>query len=231
MTRPLPLCLAVILSTLPLAASAQDFGASLGLELGRNTQRSENFKRIESRFAIDFASRWGLQVDVAAAKYEGATSTAPSGAFHLTYAASPDWTLGVYIAGDDLRPGNYVYYGIEAAYDGPRLSVDFNAAAIDAVNSSLSGSRFGMDLVYGLGPVGNGQLSVLAGGAVQSLTGGDRQMGYVGVRYGWQNGVNLDLTVGQTDVGDTTMAFALRFDLGRKPHFGARDTRGLFPAY
>lgn len=221
----------MILSTAPLAASAQEFGAALGLELGRNTQRSENFKRIESRFAIGFGARWGLQVDVAAAKYEGATSTAPSGAFHLTYAASPDWTLGTYIAADDLRPGNFVYYGVEAAYDGPRLSMDVTAAAIDAVNSSLSGSRFGMDLVYGLGPVGNGDLSALVGGATQTLTGGDRQMGYAGVRYGWQNGVDLDLTVGQTDVGDTTMGFAVRFDLGKPPSFGQRDTRGLFPAY
>ncbi|SPF81297.1 hypothetical protein [Pseudoprimorskyibacter insulae] len=209
------------------SASAQDVSGSVSFGIARNAQQSNNSKRIVAQVAFPMTDRLDLQVDVGVGKYEDTFSTAPYAALHLGYAVSETFKVGAFLAGDDIRPGNYFYYGIEAAYDSGPLSADLFVSGIDVIKSSASGLRYGVDLSYAI----NANYSVLAGAAGQSLKGDNRTYGYIGAAYTFDNGIRFAATAGKTDKGATIGGVQLTLPFGGGAAFTSRDTRSLFPAY
>ena len=130
----------------PKAAQAQSLlEGDLSFELGRNREKSRNFKHIATSMGRTFDSGFGVQLDLAIGKYENVTSTNPAAALHLYYAPDDTWALGGFILGEDQRPGNYVYLGLEAAYETGPLSVEGYAAHRNDRAAAFNGDRYGME--------------------------------------------------------------------------------------
>lgn len=207
------LCLAA-----PAVQADPELAASLRFGLARNLDASENFKRVETSFAVPLRGALSLQFDLSVSKYERITSAAPSGGLHLAYAVNDAWTLGVYTLAEDLRPGNFVNYGIEAAFEDGPLSVQAYAAHVEDLNSANVGFRGGVDLEYGLD-----QWALLAGAHMGDDGSAQERFAYVGAGYRLRNGMRLDATLGQKNGDETVIGLGLTIDLGRGATFGRRD--------
>ena len=207
---------AISLGPTPVVA---DPAAELALTFGRNLERGENFKRIESSFALPVAGSFGLQFDLATSKYQTADTITPSGALHLTWGVSEDLTLGVFAFGETPNSETVAGVGLEVAYRTEAVNVDAYAAAAQAVNdSSVSGSRVGIDVTYKVG----GDVSILGGAASDSLDGTDRSLVYLGAGWQFNDAAAAIARIGQTDVGDGVLTLGVTLNTAPVT-FGRRD--------
>lgn len=234
MTKPLTGALVAALALTAVAgapARAENvLQGNLTFELGRNADKSRNFKHIATSLGTEFASGIGMQLDISVGKYENVTSTQPTAGAHLYYAPDADWAIGAFLTGEDQRPGNYAYMGLEAAYDAGAFKGEVYAAYRDDRASTFDGERYGMELSYapetwsGFG---------LFGGAhsENGLPGGAKSIGYLGADYRFGNDTKLSLTLGQTNLSETVATMGFTIDFGAGPRFSRRHSQGVFDAY
>ena len=233
MKKPLIAALAAALSVTlgPASAQAQNvLQGNLTFELGRNTDKSRNFKHIATSLGTEFASGVGLQLDITVGKYENVTSTQPTAGAHIYYAPVAEWAVGAFLTGEDQRPGNYAYMGLEAAYDAGAFEGEVYAAFRDDRASTFDGERFGLELAYA--PETWGGFGVFGGAHSESgLPGGDKSIGYLGADYRFKNDTKLSLTIGQTNLSETVATVGYSIDFGAGARFTRRHSQGVFDAY
>ncbi|MBB04905.1 MAG: hypothetical protein CML03_05230 [Pseudooceanicola sp.] len=215
----------------PKAAQAQSLlEGDLSFELGRNREKSRNFKHIATSMGRTFDSGFGVQLDLAIGKYENVTSTNPAAALHLYYAPDDTWALGGFILGEDQRPGNYVYLGLEAAYETGPLSVEGYAAHRNDRAAAFNGDRYGMEVAYapdtwsGFG---------LFGGAhnENDLPAGEKSIAYLGTDYRFDNNTEVALQVGRSDLKHTVASVRYQINFGPGSKFTRRHGQGVFDGY
>lgn len=211
------------------AFSQENISGALELQLSRNTDVSNNSKRIAMQFDLGLSERTSLQFDLGAAKYEDTWSTSPSVAMHFTYDLSPEVTLAGFLAGDDTRPGNYFYYGTELRYQTDALDIQGYVAGIDVIKSDAAGVRYGVDAEIDLGWFD--KINLVSGLHGQTLSGDEKTYGYLGTVYSFSNNMDLTMTVGQTGQKETIVSTMLTIPFGGGATFGQRDSRSVFPAY
>lgn len=209
-----------------------DPAAELELTLARNAANSVNFKRMEAAFALPLGgSAYGLQVDLAMAKYEGLTSTAPSGGVHLTYALGDAVKLGGYFIGEDRRGANFTHGGLELLWQTGGVSADGYVGWQDTLNAgpgaATDGMRAGLDVTYA--PDDKAQLRLLAGAHGTFLNGGgDQSQFYLGAGWQFAGGLSLDATVAHTDQGEMIGGLIGTYRFGEDTLFNRRDFLGAF---
>ncbi|MWD27800.1 hypothetical protein E0K89_009965 [Aquicoccus sp. SCR17] len=228
-----PLIALVGLGTGPAPLAAQQlsygeadagYGAELELRLARNFGMENNFKRIAGSFASDRLGFAGLQMDISVSKFEETYSTAPSAGAHLYRRLGGGTVVGGFIAGDDLRPGNYFYAGIEAKHQAGPVSLEGYLAHIDVIKSGDSGVRYGLDADFGLDHPGRmGFSAVRAGYHGADLRGQSHGYAYLGTSFDMGRGVSLSAMAGQNDDHETIAGFSASFAIGNGPTFRRRD--------
>ncbi|WP_375172986.1 hypothetical protein [Pseudooceanicola sp.] len=231
-THPSPyLAAALALTVLAFPAQAENtLHGELSFELGRNVDKSRNFKHIATSLGTTFANGVGLQLDLSVGKYEQVTSTQPTAGIHVYYAPSDDWAIGAFLVGEDQRPGNYAYFGVEAAYDSGPFQAEIYAAYRDDRAATFDGERFGIELAYapetwsGFGLFG-------AAHAESGLPTGSKSIAYLGAEYGFKNDTKVAMTVGQTDLSETVVTLGYHIDFGRGATFSRRHSQGVFDGY
>lgn len=225
--------LAALSLTAPVAtpAAAQNaLQGNLTFELGRNIDKSRNFKHIATSLGTTFDNGLGVQVDISVGKYENVTSTQPTAGLHVYYAPTADWAVGAFLTGEDQRPGNYAYMGLEAAYDTGAFAAEVYAAFRDDRAATFDGERFGVELAYapdtwnGFGAFGGAH-------SESGLPGGSKSIGYIGADYRFRNDTKLALTVGQTDLSETVVTLGYQIDFGSGAVFSRRHSQGVFDGY
>lgn len=230
MKHILPLaCCALVAAPAPLLAQST-VGGEIKFELGRNTDKSRNFKHAEMALGTTFASGIGAQVDMSIGKYENFDSTQPSAGVHLYYELDDTLTLGGFALGEDQRPGNYFIYGVEAAYDTGAVAVEAYGAYRKDVVGTDNGMRFGLSASYapqtwnGFGVFGGGHLE-------DGLPAGDKSVAYVGSSYAFSNNTGIALKAGRTDIGENVFSLSYDIKVGDGTKFSRRDNLSTFGAY
>lgn len=222
----------LVTATTAMPVAAQNaLEGNFTLELGRNTDKSRNFKHGAVSLGTTFDSGFGLQFDMSVGKYEQVTSTQPTAALHAFYKPTEEWAIGAFILGEDQRPGNYAYFGIEAAYDtGPFRADVYAAYRNDRAGTSFNGERYGIELAYAPGNW-NG-FGVFGGGHSESgLPAGSKSIVYVGADYRFQNDTKIILTAGRTNLDENVFTLGYQIDFGRGATFGRRHSQGVFDGY
>ena len=203
---------------------------NLTFELGRNTGLSRNFKHGATSLGTVFGNGLGLQFDMSVGKYENVTSTQPSAGVHVFYAPNETWAVGAFVFGEDQRPGNYFYYGAEAAYDSGPFHAEIYGAYRDDRAAAFDGNRFGMELAYA--PSNWNGFGVFGGAHTESgLPTGAKSIVTAGVDYRFQNSTKLALTVGRTNLDHTVASLSYQIDFGNGARFSRRHSQGVFDAY
>ena len=224
---------AALAATAPLAGPVRAENAlqgNLTFELGRNTGKSRNFKHIATSLGTTFASGIGLQLDMSVGKYERVTSTQPTAGLHVYYAPTEEWAVGGFLTGEDQRPGNYAYFGLEAAYDSGPLAAEVYAAYRNDRAATFDGERYGVELAYT--PENWSGFGLFGGGHSESgLPGGSKSIAYVGTDYRFKNDTKLALTLGHTNLNENLVTLGYQIDFGKGATFSRRHSQGVFDGY
>ncbi|EAQ03537.1 hypothetical protein OB2597_02917 [Pseudooceanicola batsensis HTCC2597] len=225
---------AAICGALALAAPAAEaqraLQGELSFELGRNQEKSRNYKHIATSLGTTFDNGVGLQLDLSVGKFESVISTQPAAAVHVYFAPGGGWALGAYLSGEDQRPGNYVHLGLEAGYDAGPFDLEAYAAYRDDRAASSDGSRYGIAAAYA--PDSWNGAGLFGGGHVdEGLPGGDRSIAYLGTDYRFGNNTRLSLMAGRTDLSETVMKLSYSITFGDGPRFSRRDNMSTFGPY
>lgn len=203
---------------------------NLTFELGRNQEKSRNFKHIATSLGTTFDNGVGVQLDLSIGKFESVTSTEPSATAHIFYAPDETWAVGVFAMGEDQRPGNYFLYGVEAKYDTGAFTGEVYAAYRDDRASGFEGERYGVEVGYA--PASWGGYGMFGGAHTDThLATGDKSIGYVGAEYGFRNNTKLALTVGHTDLKETVATLGYQIDFGRGATFSRRNSLSVYDGY
>lgn len=212
------------------AVSQNMLNGDVTFELGRNFEKSRNFKHIATSLGTTFDSGLGVQLDLSTGKYESVTSTVPSAGVHVFYAPTSDWAVGGFFMGEDQRPGNYVYMGLEAAYSTGDFRGEIYGAYRRDVANGFHGERYGVEMAYAPG-TWNG--FGLFGGAhgETGLPGGSKSIAYVGGDYRFANNTKLALTVGRTNLRETVATVGYTIQFGNGATFSRRHGQGVFDGY
>ena len=204
---------------------------NLTIELGHNAGKSRFFKHMAASIGTTFNSGLGFQVDLSAGKYEQVTSTQPHAAVHLYFAPNEEWAAGAFMIGEDQRPGNYFYFGLEAAYDTGALHAEAYAAyRSDRAGTSSDGERFGLELAYT--PDSWNGFGLFGGAHSESgLPTGAKSIAYAGAEYRFSNDTKLAVTLGQTNLKETVYTLGYQIDFGKGATFSRRHSQGVFDGY
>ncbi|WP_407493331.1 hypothetical protein [Pseudooceanicola sp. MF1-13] len=199
-------------------------------ELGHNVGKSRNFKHIATSLGTTFDNGIGMQLDISVGKYEAINSTVPSAGVHVFYAPTSDWAVGGFVLAEDLRPGNYAYAGLEAAYTTGDFSGEVYVAYRHDYNGAFHGERYGIELAYA---PGNWNGFGVFGGAhgETGLPGGTKSIAYVGADYRFANNTKLALTVGRNDRRETVATLGYTIQFGNGARFSRRHSQGVFDGY
>lgn len=217
------------LQTSPAVAQNM-LNGDLTFELGRNFDKSRNFKHIATSLGTTFDSGFGLQLDMSIGKYEAVTSTVPSATLHAFYAPTPDWAVGAFFMGEDQRPGNYVYMGLEAAYTTGDFSAEVYGAYRRDVALGNHGERYGVEMAYA--PDSWSGFGVFGGAHGETgLPAGSKSIAYLGGDYRFANNTKLALTVGHTNLGETVATVGYQIQFGEGATFSRRHGQGVFDGY
>jgi hypothetical protein len=202
----------------------------LSFELGRNTDRSRNFKHISTSLGTEFGNGVGVQLDLALGKYEQLTSTQSSAAVHLYYAPTEAVAVGAYLLGEDTRPGNFAYYGAEVAYSADTWQAEAYLAYRKDLGGSNEGTRYGVE--FAATPAGwNGFGLFGAAHGETDLLGGDKSIVTAGGSYTFGNDSTLALEVGRTNLGHSVASVSYRITFGEGARFSRRHAIGAYGAY
>ncbi|WP_136635567.1 hypothetical protein [Pseudooceanicola onchidii] len=212
------------------ALAENTLNGNLSFELGRNIDKSRNFKHIATSLGTTFDNGVGLQLDISVGKYEQVTSTQPTAGLHVYYAPSDDWAIGAFLTGEDQRPGNYAYFGVEAAYTSGPFMAEVYAAYRNDRASTFDGERFGVEMAYA--PDNWGGFGIFGGGHSESgLPGGSKSIVYVGGDYRFANDTKLALTYGRTNLDESVVTLGYHINFGRGATFSRRHSQGVFDGY
>ena len=166
-----------------------------------------------------------------------------NGDVHLTYAASPDVTLGAFVGEETLNFGGgyvskYIFSGVEVAYTKNALSVQ--TAVMSETNldhDHYAHKAIAIDAVYGLTQTVSltSGLHVLAGEefAYQLMNEYTYQYIYVGTTFAITPKVDLNLTYGQMNVVNNyktrQVSLSLTYKFRKPALFLQRDSFSLLP--
>lgn len=211
--------------------SAQDAPTALfALSAGTNLERSENFKRAESSFALPVGGDFGVQADLAISKFQTADTITPSGALHLTYAVDPVTSAGLFAMGETPGDDSVIGIGIEALRDDGALRIDGYGMLTAAANDDAEGWRAGVDMAYRFGS--DGQFAATGGYHRDNFDDLTRSYAHVGGRWAASDAVTLTVQYGQTDQGDGFAGFGVELmTSGGGQVFGRRDSFAGLPGY
>ncbi|PJE25858.1 hypothetical protein SAMN06297129_2347 [Pseudooceanicola antarcticus] len=224
--------LSYLLFAMGLGLSAAPASAQLVLdggvkvELAHNDGSGVNTKHIAGSFSGLVYNDIGLQLDLSVGKHEQFTSTQPAATLHLYHAATESLTYGVFLSAEDRRPGNSYFYGAEIAYASNGFGIEAFAAYRDDISSSTDGTRYGIDVSY---RPDDSKWTFFGGARADDGMPLEQTYAFLGASYEIRDGVNLGLTAGRNDDGDTIASAMFTLQFGQGSTFRARDTMELFP--
>ena len=161
-----------------------------------------------------------------------------NGDAHLTYAVSPEVTLGAFIGQETWysQPDViYTNFGVEAAYTKNALTVQTAAASLKGItNPDYSGTALIIETVYGL----NDSFS-LTGGLhflTEKVPAGylNQRYAYIGAGYAVTPKVTLNVTYGLVDYGGVsdkypTVSLGLTYNFRTPAVFQQRNYNSIIP--
>jgi len=194
---------------------------------------------VQGMLAFSISSGLGGQIGLSTGQFYGWISYL-NGDAHLTYAVSPEVTLGAFIGQEswdsDLSDvERYRNFGVEAAYTKNALTVQTAAASFKGITySDYSGTALIIDTVYGL----NDSVS-LTGGLhflTETVPAGyySQRYAYIGAGYAVTPKVTLNVTYGLVDYDGgsdkhPTVSLGLTYNFRTPAVFQQRNYNSIIP--